>query len=104
MENDDYSSDSEEKMLEYDHIDYSQFLKPKQKATIHIGNNYQAKLPEINEKKNRSDKKEIERNKIEKENENKINKKQKIPKSNTTENIDYQKNENPKYKKRKINN
>lgn len=61
MMDDEYSSDAEEKMLEYDHIDYSKFLKPNPKATIHIGERFQAKLPEISEDKIKREQKELEK-------------------------------------------
>jgi len=60
MENDDYSSNSEEKMLETEFIDYSKFLKPRPNATIHVGKEFQATLPKINENKNKRELKEFE--------------------------------------------
>lgn len=81
MEDHEYSSDLEEKMQDYDHIDYSKFLKPKPKATIHIGKEYQAVLPEINKKKNEIQMKELEKFNNEIENQVKTKNKMRILKA-----------------------
>jgi hypothetical protein len=102
MEEVDYSSDLEEKMLDYVHIDYSQFLKPKHKATILVGKNYQATVPEINEKKIQRQTRELERYKKETENEDKIKKKESNSKSKDKINLENGCKNTTQYKKRKI--
>ena len=59
MESDNYSESSEEKMLETDNIDYSQFLKPRSHPQIHIGANYQAKIDDLKINKNKKQLKDL---------------------------------------------